>query len=365
MSEQPIDSKTIARGILRAIVTLAIVVLVLYVLYKLSSVIVYIAISLIISLIFRPLIKFMTTKMKMRNTAAVVISIIILFLIVSGFISLFVPLIAKESENLSLLNTEAFRNKYDYVIIQIDQFLQSYNINLVDRLQDLNFSQYLKIVPNFMNSLIGTFGNLVIGFLSVLFISFFFMSDSKLFNDTLKAMIPDDIEPRILKSLEKIKNLLSRYFIGLILQITILFIIYFSVLSILGIDNAFVIALIAALFNLIPYVGPLIGGIFIILFTMTNDVTLDFNTQILPKAIWMLSGYVFAQLIDNFLSQPFIFSKSTKSHPLEVFLVILASGFLFGILGMVLAVPTYTALKVILKEFLSEYEFVRHLTKGL
>ena len=365
MSQQSLDSKTISRGILRAIISIAIAVLVIYILYQLSSVIIYIAISLVITLIFRPLIKFMTTKMKMKNTAAVIISMLILFLLVSGFISLFVPLIAKESENLSLLNSEAFRNKYDYVIIQIDQFLKTYNINFIDRLKDLNFSQYLKVVPNFMNSLIGTFGNIIIGFLSVMFISFFFMSDSKLFNETLKAMIPDDIEPRILKSLEKIRNLLSRYFIGLIAQITILFVIYFIVLSILGIDNAFVIALVAALFNLIPYVGPLIGGVFIILFTMTNDVTLDFQSQILPKAIWMLVGYIGAQLIDNFFSQPFIFSKSTKSHPLEIFLVILASGYLFGILGMVLAVPSYTAIKVILKEFLSQYEFVRHLTKGM
>ncbi|PID68278.1 MAG: AI-2E family transporter [Flavobacteriia bacterium] len=365
MSQQSFDSKTISRGILRAVATLFIIALAGYILFQLSSVIIYIFISLVIALIFRPLILFMTKKMKVSKTIAVVTSIFILFLIISGFISLFIPLIIKESENLSLLNSEEFRQRYDYMITQVNNFLLTYDINIIERLQEFNFGDYLKVIPNFMNSLIGAFGNLIIGFLSVLFISFFFMSDSKLFNNTFKALIPDDIEPKVLRSTEKIKNLLSRYFLGLIAQISILFIIYLVVLSIVGIENAFVIAVIAALFNLIPYVGPLIGGIFIIIFTLTNDVSLNFTTQILPKAIWVLVGYIGAQLIDNFFSQPYIFSKSTKSHPLEIFLVILASGYLFGILGMVLAVPTYTALKVILKEFLSENEFVKHLTKGM
>jgi predicted PurR-regulated permease PerM len=76
-------------------------------------------------------------------------------------------------------------------------------------------------------------------------------------------------------------------------------------------------------------------------------------------------GYVIAQLIDNFFSQPYIFSKSVKSHPLEIFLIIIIGGLLFGITGMILAVPSYTVLKVILKEFLSENRIVRSLTKGL
>jgi predicted PurR-regulated permease PerM len=76
-------------------------------------------------------------------------------------------------------------------------------------------------------------------------------------------------------------------------------------------------------------------------------------------------GFVFAQLVDNIFSQPFIFSKQMKSHPLEIFLVIIIAGILFGILGMIVAIPTYTALKVILKEFLSDYKVVQKLTKNL
>ena len=76
-------------------------------------------------------------------------------------------------------------------------------------------------------------------------------------------------------------------------------------------------------------------------------------------------GLVIGQLIDNFFSQPFIFSTSVKSHPLEIFLIIIIAGLLFGVVGMVVAVPGYTAIKVILKEFLAENPVVKKLTKNL
>jgi predicted PurR-regulated permease PerM len=102
-----------------------------------------------------------------------------------------------------------------------------------------------------------------------------------------------------------------------------------------------------------------------ILLTMTSSLEYDFQTHILPVTLYVLFGYIFAQFIDNFFSQPIIFSKSVKSHPLEIFLVIVIGGLLFGITGMIVAVPSYTVLKVILKEFLSDNPIVKSLTKDL
>ena len=102
-----------------------------------------------------------------------------------------------------------------------------------------------------------------------------------------------------------------------------------------------------------------------VLLTMTTFIDADFSTVILPKAIYVLIGLTVGQLIDNFFSQPFIFSTSVKSHPLEIFLIIIIAGLLFGVVGMVVAVPGYTAIKVILKEFLAENSFVKKLTKNL
>ena len=91
---------------------------------------------------------------------------------------------------------------------------------------------------------------------------------------------------------------------------------------------------------------------------MSSNLGLDFQSEILPKTSYVFIGYVIAQLLDNFVSQPLIFSKSVKSHPLEIFLIIIIS-------GMILAVPTYTALKVILKAFLANNKIVKSLTKEM
>ena len=102
-----------------------------------------------------------------------------------------------------------------------------------------------------------------------------------------------------------------------------------------------------------------------LLLTMSSFLGADFSSVILPKSIYVMIGFVIGQLIDNFFSQPYIFSKSVKSHPLEIFFVILSAGTLLGPVGMIVAIPVYTAIKVILKEFLSENKIVKSLTEDL
>ena len=137
------------------------------------------------------------------------------------------------------------------------------------------------------------------------------------------------------------------------------------VLLIFGIDNAFVIAFLCAVLNIIPYIGPLIASVLAAILTMINNLGGDFQSEILPTTIYVLVGFWIVQLIDNNFSQPYIFSSSVNSHPLEIFLVILIAGFLFGIMGMIIAVPLYTILKVVGKEFLPENKMVQMLTKNI
>ena len=199
----------------------------------------------------------------------------------------------------------------------------------------------------------------------MLFIAFFFLKDSFLLERSLLVFATKGEENRFMSMFNKIKELLSRYFVGLLLQITILFILYTILLLIFGVENAIALALIAAIMNVIPYVGPLIGGVLVLLLATTSNLGADFQTVLLPKLIYIMIGYFVIQLIDNFINQPLIFGNSVRSHPLEIFLAILIGGILFGIPGMIVAVPSYTAIKVIAKEFLSEYKIVKQLTKDL
>lgn len=360
-------SKTISDGILRAIAILVGIALLLFFLYKIQSVLAYLTIAVIASLLGRPIVLFLRIKLKFNNTLAVIVTMILLIGVVAGVIALFIPLLVSQGQNLSLLNIDALQANVENLYRQVTEYFGLSSVEIEQGLKDSKILANLDFgfVPNFLNSFVSVLGTLSIGLFSILFIAFFFLKDSKLFEQGLLVFIPDDKESRLKKSINKIKDLLSRYFIGLVLQILILFIIYSIVLFIFGIENAIVIAFLCALLNLIPYIGPIIGGILMMTLTMTSNLGADFSTVILPKTIYVMIGFIIGQLVDNFFSQPYIFSNSVRSHPLEIFLIIIIGGLLFGVTGMIVAVPGYTAIKVILKEFLEENKIVKSLTKNL
>ncbi|MFD0988488.1 AI-2E family transporter [Mariniflexile jejuense] len=361
------NSNTITNGILKAIAIVCGIVLVLWLLYKIKSVIGYIAIASVISLIGRPIVLFLERRLKFKNTIAVIVSMAILIGIFVGLVWLFIPLVVKQGHNLALLDIEQLQTNIEDLYVEIVTYFDLYQIDIEQSIKESNLLSKIdySLIPNLLNSIISGLGSFSIGLFSVLFISFFFLKDSRLFESGVLTFIPDSKEKRWKNSSTKIKDLLSRYFVGLIFQILILFIIYTIGLLILNVENAIVIAFLCALLNLIPYVGPLLGAFIMLALTMTSNLGESFSTVILPKTMWVFVVFIIGQLIDNFLSQPIIFSKSVKSHPLEIFLVILIAGILFGIIGLIVAVPAYTAIKVILKEFLSENEIVKKLTKNL
>ncbi|QTE22619.1 AI-2E family transporter [Polaribacter cellanae] len=358
-------AKTLSNGILRALAILLGIFLLGYFLYTIQSVIVYVIIAGVISLIARPIILFLRRKLKFPNTIAVITTMVLFLGIITGIIILFIPLITEQGKSLSLLQSDELQANIQNIFNQITTYFSSKGIDVLGELKSIDFTSQFKEIPNLLNYVLGTLGSLSVGLFSVLFISFFFMKDSRILKNGIMTIIPNKTETRFSKSLEIINDLLSRYFIGLILQITILFVLYTIILLIFGIDNAVVIAFLCALLNLIPYVGPLIGAVIMFVLSMTSNIEMEFQTEILPTTIYVMIGYLIAQIIDNFVSQPVIFSKTTKSHPLEIFLIIIIGGLLFGIVGMITAVPLYTALKVILKEFLSENKIVKSLTKNL
>lgn len=361
------NSKIITNGILRAIAVVASIALLLFFLYKIQSVIAYIAIAAVISLIGRPIVLFLQHRLKFKNTIAVIISMTILLGLFLGLVWLFIPLIVKQGQNLSLLNIEELQGNIEDLYIEIVSYFNLHQIDIEASIKQSNLLSKIdySLIPNLFNSIISGLGSFSIAFFSVLFISFFFLKDSRLFENGLLTFIPDSKESGWKNSSTKIKDLLSRYFVGLIFQILILFIIYTIGLLIIGADNAIVIAFLCALLNLVPYVGPLVGAFLMLSLTMTSNLGASFSDVILPQALWVFLVFIIGQLIDNLLSQPIIFSKSVKSHPLEIFLVILITGLLFGVIGLIIAIPAYTAIKVILKEFLSENKIVKKLTKNL
>ena len=362
-------SKELSIGIVRAVAILVASCLVLFFLYQITTVILYCIIAIVISLLLNPLVNFLKQRFKFRNTLAVISSLLIAFLIISEFVLLFVPLLLAQGENLSLLDVSSLEKNYHLLLENITVFLDSYNINTKQLIQSSKLSSFatFEFIPNFLNSFLSTLGSFSMGFASVLFITFFLLKEKDVLYLKFKRLLPENQKEKVLNSIQDINHLLSRYFLGLLLQLTIIMLLYLIIFIIFGVENAIIIALLCAIFNIVPYVGPLIASIVAGLLIMTSGIGsgADFTTETLPTAIYVLIGMSLVQVIDNNFSSPLIFSKSTNSHPLEIFLVILIAGILFGITGMIIAVPFYTSLKVIGKEFLPNNKIIKALTKNL
>lgn len=361
------DSKTIANGILRALGIITGTLLLLFFLYTIRSILLYIAISAVIALIGRPLVFFFEARLRFPTTLSVIITLFLIFGLILGISSTLIPVISQQSENFAKIDIEEAKADLNTLNYQIRDFLGLERIDLFDRisitdyLEDFDF----KAIPLFMSSIFGKVGAIIIGFFSVVFISFFFLTDSNLLLNSFLAFAKQSNEESFKRVFTKIKNLLSRYFVGIALQIFVLFVLYTILLYTFEAKNPVAIAFICAVLNIVPYLGPVVAGALMVLLVGSNHLGSDFSTVIFPNMMYVLFGYLVTQIIDNFINQPLIFGQSVKSHPLEIFLIILIAGIIFGVFGMIIAIPTYTAIKVIAKEALSKYKVVKFLTRDL
>ena len=356
--------KELTRAIVQAFIIIVLLIGLYQVVLSLQSVLSYILIAAVVSLVGRPIAQLLK-RIKFGNTLSSVTTIAILMTTFFGIVSLLLPVIFEQAKNLSLLNVNAFEATATKLMNELSIYLLDYGVDLqswVDRsLAEVDYS----FLPDTINTVLNGLSGFTIGVFSVIFISFFFLRDSGLLERMVMVFVADKNIKRVEKSIFSIKNLLSRYFIGLLVQITVLFIVYTLVLLIFGIPNAVTIALVCALLNIIPFLGPIIATVLIVFLTMTSNLDASFASVTLPKTIYVLIGFTIGQLIDNFLTQPYVFSTSVKSHPLEIFIIILVGGLLFGPLGMIIAVPLYTTLKVIFKEFYAHNKIVKALTKNI
>jgi len=342
-----------SRELVKSFIKISLLILIIYLTYELRLGILYLFISLILTLIVSPVNKLFLNRVKVGNTFSSLISISVLISFFSLLIGLFVPILTKQGNSLSLLNTKEFRGNLEAIVVSVTDYFESQQLSILEFISDLNIMSEVdfSFVTKLFNSIISQIGSLSIGILSVLFITFFLLKDGNKLLSSLLNLLPVKERGKINLSLSKIENLLSRYFTGVLLQITILFIFYLILLLVLGIENSFAIAFICAILNIIPYLGPIISIILMIILSVNSNLDSFIVNDFIYNSIYLFLGFSFIQLIDNFFLQPYIFSSSIKSHPLEVFIVILSSGLLFGVLGLIIAIPFYTSLKVVFLSF--------------
>jgi predicted PurR-regulated permease PerM len=339
-----------------------------------SQIVTYVLLAWVFSMIGRPLmdlfLKIKIGKFQAGSSAAAGLAIFTFILGIVLFISLFVPMLIKQATNLAQVDYRAIANALEEPLLHLNEFFAKYGLNgeqTPSEQIEHNLKEYFNPtkISTWLSSIVGVAGSILIGFFSIIFITFFFLKESQLFTKTLQNLTPNQANDNISHAVSESSNMLSRYFGGIVIQIFLVSMGLFIGLSILGVPNAALIALLAALFNVIPYVGPIIGGSLGIFLTITSSLDLDFYNQMLPLLGKVALVFAIMQMVDNFLLQPFIFSNRVYAHPLEIFVVVLVGAQVGGILGMVIAIPSYTVIRIIAKNFLSEFHIIQNITKGL
>jgi len=229
----------------------------------------------------------------------------------------------------------------------------------------IEFVSPSQIITRSLLYMFSFFGNFMVLITSVTFIAFFFLKDEKLFGRALKTILPSKQNDETDTALSQIKHLLTRYFSGILLQITLITFYVTALFSFFGLPNAFLIAFFAAIINVIPYLGPIIGAFFGMLVIISSNLDMSFYLVTLPMILKVIGVFASMQILDGFVLQPYIFSNSVSAHPLEIFLVVVVGAKLGGITGMVVAIPAYTIIRVIASVFLKEFQLVQRLTQSL
>ncbi len=367
----------LARYIIWAAVTAMVVTFCWY----FRSVLVYIILAAVVSLLGRPVMKgighLRIKGKKLPDWLSAILTLLLILAVFLGIVTQIIPVFSSIISNVSgNLQSASFN------ATEITVWFDKVNIWLTGRIPALGqgfkvqeaIVEWIKeafdisSVTSVVGSVASALGSFGIGLFSVMFIGFFFIKDETLFRRIIGALVPDKVENSAISAVGDIEHLLSRYFVGLLTEVLGVAIINFLGLWIIarvGFNPAVGIAFMTGLLNVIPYVGPWIGGaigtILGLVLKYSSTAALGVCPDFLMVTITLVAIFAFTQLVDNFLFQPLIYSTSIKSSPLEIFIVLLMAGHIGGILGMLVAIPAYTVVRVIATRFFSGLKPIQRL----
>lgn len=343
------------------------------------SVLAYILVAVVISLIAKPLMTLLQ-KISIKGRKApdwllAAFSLVAVMGVLASVITMTVPIVSGIVKDISMLNIENSVRGIAVPLAEFNDFLRTSFPQLGEnfRIEVTVFNEIQKMFDvSVFSSVIGSAASFLtslgIALFSVIFIGFFFIKDDGLFTKIVCALVPDKHEETTEKAISDIGHLLSRYFIGILLEIAGVALVNFLGLLLvarLGFNAAIGIAALTGIFNVIPYVGPLLGGALgtvlglLLKYTSASPIGLDVNFWVFTAIL--VAIFCFTQLIDNFVYQPLIYSTSIKSTPLEIFIVLLIVGHIGGPLAMIIAIPCYTVVRVIAFRFFGHIKAIRRL----
>ncbi|EGF15906.1 AI-2E family transporter [Streptococcus sanguinis] len=302
--------------------------------------------------ITNPLVKFLQDKLKINRMIGILITLSLLFGLIALGVIYLLPILINQLSSL-INSTQGLYWEIQSFVNQLSKNPLFRNLNIQSTIQQLNLS-YVDILQNILNSVTNSLGSvlsavvntLMILIMTPIFLVYFLMDGHKLLPMLERTVLKRD-KLNISSLLTNLNATVARYISGISIDALIIGALAYIGYSVIGLKYALVFAIFSSLANLIPYVGPSIGLIpMVITYAFTDP------QKMVAALIYML----IIQQVDGNILYPRIVGGVMKVHPITIMVLLLLSSNIYGVLGMIVAIPTYSILKEIAKFLANLYD---------
>lgn len=338
-------------------------------------VVIYVLISVVLALLGRPIMDFLARlkigKIRIPKGIRAFLTLLIMIGILGALFTFMLPLLARQAALVSELSVQTITASLQEPLMFLEDQFRHWGLLASDETFTSKMVAELAAIATFerfsavFNSLLGLVVEIFIGFLAISFITFFFLKEEDLFSKGILFFTPKPYKAEASVIFAESKDLLRRYFFGLFTDLASVFILISLCMWFLGLENAVVIGFFAGILNVIPYVGPILATFIGVFLGISVNLDLDFYTQMLPLILKITASFIIVNTIDVGVLQPLIYSKSVRSHPLEIFIVFIVAGILGGVFGMIIAIPTYSVLRIFFKVFFEKSVLVQKIMEEM
>ncbi len=290
------------------------------------------SIALFISYLMAPLFKLLEKKLKFKFR---LINTVIIFGVVGTLLFFFVSY----AGNLIYQQTVSFiENDWPSVEQAVGDFLDrnAFMSSIYERIVELFSLDRIENIDIDIFSIFQSIGMIIITIVLVPVFLFFILNDRDRIYEGIVSLFPHKIRPHVIELLKRANRVIEQYFNGRFATMFVMAIVFIIVFWILGFkERSLLFGFMLGFFDIVPYVGPFIAMLLPVLYSLTDDTLLFGDFAPLAITITVVIG----QLIQNNVAQPLIMGKETKLHPLLVLSSFVFFGYLFGIVGIILAIP--------------------------
>jgi predicted PurR-regulated permease PerM len=325
-------------------------ILICLILYFAKTVLIPIAFGVFFAMLFTSLSNRLE-RAGVKRIFTTLISMLILLIVISGIVTLVylqAKNLADDGPKIEQKSKEFLTQAQTYISSELDITEEKQNA-LIKKQLDSGAGEFGKVLKGFLSGIVGFAGSAVI----VLIFTFLFLYQREKYESFFIQAFKNTPPEKAKDIISKISKVSQKYLVGRALSILIFTTLFTTGFLIIGLKNAFLLAFVAALLTIVPYVGSIVGG----LFPFAVALVTEDDTQV---AFGALAVIAVVQAIDNYFIEPYIIGGEVNISGFFTILILLVGGMLWGVAGMILFLPLLAVVKIIFDSIpgLSHYGYL-------